>query len=492
MGRPGYVLVKSADLPLTIITDVSEQQPAQEPDLVVEPVEVVPATVDPGQRFRLYGTLKNNGTAESDATIVRYYRSTDDIISTEDTQLGTGNRNPLAANASIRRYLAVTAPTTPGTYYYGVCVDSVPNESDTTNNCSAAVSITVQQPAQEPDLVVEAVQVVPATVDPGQSFRLYATLKNNGTAESAATIVRYYRSTDDIISTEDTQLGRAGRNPLAADASIRRYLTVTAPTTPGTYYYGVCVDSVPNESDTTNNCSVAVSITVQQPAQKPDLVVEQPTVSKSTLTPGENFTLSVTVKNQEVGSAAATTLRYYRSTDATISTSDTEVGTDSVSGLGANESSAESISLTAPAEAGTYYYGACVDSVTDESNANNNCSAGVSITVERVNLVLSASTTAPLTESNLDGSVVTLTLSGGAFNPPVRGTSGGQIVSNSVLGVEVSGIPGVTIPSEIVPSNVYFNGVRQDGIRYAIDRISDTELAVELHSMALTLTLMRY
>ena len=112
-GSPGYVLVKSGDLPLTIITDVSEQQPAPKPDLVVEPVEIVPATVDPGQRFRLYATLKNNGTEESAATIVRYYRSTDDIISTEDTQLGTGNRNPLAADASIRRYLTVTAPTTP-------------------------------------------------------------------------------------------------------------------------------------------------------------------------------------------------------------------------------------------------------------------------------------------------------------------------------------------------------------------------------------------
>ena len=56
------------------------------------------------------------------------------------------------------------------------------------------------------------------------------------------------------------------------------------------------------------------------PAQKPDLIVEQPTVSKSSLAPGENFTLSATVKNEGAGSAAATTLRYYRSTDATIST----------------------------------------------------------------------------------------------------------------------------------------------------------------------------
>ena len=45
---------------------------------------------------------------------------------------------------------------------------------------------------EQPDLVVEAVEAVPATVEPGQEFRLYATLRNNGTDESAATTVRYY------------------------------------------------------------------------------------------------------------------------------------------------------------------------------------------------------------------------------------------------------------------------------------------------------------
>ena len=119
-----------------------------------------------------------------------------------------------------------------------------------------------QQPRLQPDLVVEAAQAVPATVAPGETFRLYATLKNQGTTESTATTVRYYRSTDRVITTRDTQLSRANRNPLAPNATLRRYLTVTAPTAPGTYYYGVCVDSVTNESDTANNCSRAVSLTV--------------------------------------------------------------------------------------------------------------------------------------------------------------------------------------------------------------------------------------
>ena len=113
----------------------------------------------------------------------------------------------------------------------------------------------------------------------------------------------------------------------------------------------------------------------------PDLVIQTPSVSDSSPNAGESFTLSATVRNQGNGLSASTTLRYYRSTDATISTGDTQVGTDAVGGLAASGTSAESISLTAPSTAGTYYYGACVDPVSGESDTGNNCSTAVRVTV---------------------------------------------------------------------------------------------------------------
>ncbi len=113
----------------------------------------------------------------------------------------------------------------------------------------------------------------------------------------------------------------------------------------------------------------------------PDLVVGSPTVDDSSPDAGESFRLSATVRNQGDGRSASTVLRYYRSTDATITTGDTAVGADSVPGLDARESETESVLLTAPAAPGTYYYGACVDSVAGESDATNNCSASVTITV---------------------------------------------------------------------------------------------------------------
>ena len=102
--------------------------------------------------------------------------------------------------------------------------------------------------------------------------------------------------------------------------------------------------------------------------------------------PGGSFSLSAGVRNVGDGDSAATTLRYYRSTDATIMTSDTVVGTDGVAGLAASAISSESVQLTAPSTAGTYYYGACVGAVVDESDTTNNCSRSVSIAVEEPDL----------------------------------------------------------------------------------------------------------
>ena len=234
--------------------------------------------------------------------------------------------------------------------------------------------------ATAPDLSVDMPTLDDSSLETGDSFTLSATVRNGGDASLASTTLRYYRSTDSTITSSDTSVGTDSVSGISAGGSGDESIDLTAPDTPGTYYYGACVDSVSGESDTTNNCSSGVAVTVSA-AAAPDLTVDTPTVDDSTLETGDSFTLSATVRNQGDGASVATTLRYYRSTDSTITRSDTSVGTDSVSRLSAGGSGDESIDLTAPSTAGTYYYGACVDSVSGESDTTNNCSASVEVTV---------------------------------------------------------------------------------------------------------------
>ena len=366
------------------------------PDLVVAPPSVSDSGPVAGTQFTMWATVRNVGEGASEATRLRYYRSPDATISTADTEVSTVAVTGLAASNSARESVDVTAPSAAGTYYYGACVDAVTDEADITNNCSSSVRVTVREPAPgEPDLAVAAPSVSDSGPTVGATFTLLATVRNDGEGTSAATTLRYYRSPDATITTSDMEVGTDEIAGLAASGSSSESVDVTAPATSGTYYYGACVDAVTDEADITNNCSSSVRVTVREPAPgEPDLVVVvvAPSVSDSGPTVGATFTLSATIRNDGEGTSAATTLRFYQSTDATITTADTGVGTGDVAALAASGSTNESVDVTAPATAGTYYYGACVDSVADESDTTNNCSPSAQVAVSEPDLVVATPT----------------------------------------------------------------------------------------------------
>ena len=355
--------------------------PAAKTDLVVHSPRVSDNSPHAGASFTLSVTLRNNGVEASAPTTLRYYRSTDTMITTSDTLVVTDAVSGLAPSASSSKSVQLNAPSTAGTYYYGVCVDAVADESDTSNNCSASVQVDVSEPATSPDLSVGSPSVSDSSLETGGTLTLSATVSNQGDGEAPATTLRYYRSTDAMITTSDTAVGTDPVGALSPSGTSPQSISLTAPSTAGTYYYGACVDAVADESDTNNNCSASVQVDVSEPATSPDLSVGSPSVSDSSLETGGTLTLSATVSNQGDGEAPATTLRYYRSTDATITNSDTLVVTDAVSGLAPSASSSKSVQLNAPSTAGTYYYGVCVDAVADEPDTSNNCSASVQVDV---------------------------------------------------------------------------------------------------------------
>ena len=372
---------------IEVYVQESESEAQGQPDLTVASPTVSDDRPGAETTFILSVTVNNAGDGAAPSAMMRYFQSPDETISASDTPAGTDTVVALGVFGSGSKSVELTAPSTLGTYYYGACVDAVTNESDTTNNCSPSVEVNVpmSEPQSEgnPDLSIAAlvVEQSPGGTYTNDAFALSVTVRNSGEGDAAVTTLRYYRSTDSTISASDTEVDTDEVAGLAASASGSESVVLTAPSTSGTYYYGACVDAVEGESDTTNNCSSGSEVEVLDPQRTPNLVVVTLTVNDATPETGATFTLSARVRNRGVGDAAATTLRYYRSTDATITASDTEVGTDPVDGLGVLESSAESVEVTAPAVTGTYYYGACVDEVAEESDTTDNCSTSVRVDV---------------------------------------------------------------------------------------------------------------
>ena len=447
------------------------------PDLTFQVVAIAsgPSGFASGGNFLMIAIILNVGDGASAATTLRYFRSTDATLTTSDTQVGTDAVPGLAASEFSRQTLDVTLPSSHGTYYYGVCVDAVAGETNTSNNCSmggrvvvpstppqkrveitprevtlaalgdtaaltarvldaegnvisgeavswnslnpdvatvdaagvvtavangiagvtasasgartglARVTVALQSDQGNPDLEIPFIgtTTVVGNTYPLESFQVGASVRNNGDGPSEVTTLRIYRSVDTTVDTSDTQVGTASVAGLAASENASTTIRVRSPLSPGTYYYGACVDAVAGESDTTNNCGGSVAVPVV-PRGQPDLVVQTPSLNPPFPTAGATFTLTATVWNfaQVVdGTSEATTLRIYRSVDTTVDTSDTQVGTDTVPALGPRGRSTQSVDLTAPSTPGTYYYAACVDAVTDESDTTNNCSNRLTVHV---------------------------------------------------------------------------------------------------------------
>ena len=212
--------------------------------------------------MQITSTVRNRGSGPSDVTILRYYVSTDATISPEDTEVGRVRVSLLSGSESVAKSVSARASSTPGVYYYGACVDAVDRESDTANNCSEAVAVAVIQPL--PDLVVYEPTVSESSPLAGAFLKVTVSLGNRGDESSAATTLRYYRSTDPIVNSADTELEMADLSELSASESLDESIYTYAPSTPGTYYYGACVDPVKGEPDTANNCSSAVTAVVSE------------------------------------------------------------------------------------------------------------------------------------------------------------------------------------------------------------------------------------
>ena len=189
----------------------------------------------------------------------------------------------------------------------------------------------------------------------------------------------YYRIYYDDFFSSNCRLTRSRSTSfceLLADNVTDATYTHSSPDADDNYYWVVaCNSGGCSEIDSDNPAPMAGAAT------GPDLTVDAPTVSDGNPAAGASFTLNATVRNRGNSASTATTLRYYRSTDATVTSADTSEGTNAVESLNASATSEHSVSLSAPDSDGTYYYGACVDTVSDETDTGNNCSTAVVVSV---------------------------------------------------------------------------------------------------------------
>ncbi len=262
------------DLSATQRVSVQVASPSA-PDLEFTSVTPTSVTISPGNSVTADFTLRNSGGAPAPPTTIRLYISSDASISTSDTETSSTLGPSLAVGAGVIFTPTITSNSLDD-YWFGLCADAVSGESNTQNNCSQGVHVEIVSTGS-PDLVVNLSESA-VTIAPGNSFSYDITVRNQGDGASAATEIRAYYSTDPTITTSDQSISDpAGVPPLgpSQEGSATGEHTVGAGTPEGTDYIGVCVDAVPGESDTGNNCSSAITVTITSGGGSTDYTVAQ-------------------------------------------------------------------------------------------------------------------------------------------------------------------------------------------------------------------------
>ncbi len=228
----------------------------------------------------------------------------------------------------------VTVTTTPDsgyevdtvTYTYGTITSNVSGSGNTYTFTMPASDVTVNVTFKEsvPPAELERVTLTanPTEVTVGDSITLTATV---APSDLSGVTYKFYKSVDSTVSEDDTNLASSGST-----------VTVTEESTPGSYYYYV-VATVGSKEVTSDVISVTV-----KPLSITGVTLNS---SKSSVHPGNEFTLTATVAPSDLSDV---TYKFYRSTDNSETTKDDDVEIDT----GTNNVA----TITASETTGTYYY----------------------------------------------------------------------------------------------------------------------------------------
>jgi parallel beta-helix repeat protein len=230
------------------------------------------------------------------------------------------------------------------------------------------------RPPRLPDLTVTGLSSPASGLAPGSQVTVTVTVKNIGTAGSAATQLYLYVAATATPQTVLAPVSTLSIGQLGAGASATQTVATTVPTlSPGTYSLVAQADraNAITESNEANNLKTA-SITIVAPAAA-DIVVSALLVP-STLSSGSVVSAGVTVTNQGGSSAAAVAGSLRLATTPDGSGSPATLATLSFGSVAAGSSTVKTVSFTVPSVTSGTYYVIADAQVTQgtESNTTNN------------------------------------------------------------------------------------------------------------------------
>jgi len=345
-------------------------------DLVVASFSV-PQKGGAGLPLTLSVGIRNQGPGGAAPTSTRFYVTTSGTLGPGAIALeGAYNVPALASGATSSGPVTAGVPSNvaPGYYFVFVKVDAdgVETETSESNNTYLGGLVTIG-----PDLTITSFGA-PAAAEAGGTILVTDAVINLGGGGTAASMTRFYLSTNSALDSSDFLLPGGRPVPtLAPGASSSGSVTLTIPSTwqTGSYYLIAKTDGDNTQPETSEGNNTAARV-LQIGG---DLIVSALT-APSAAAPGATIQIGETTTNQRSGAIAASTTRIYLSTNAVLDASDVLLSSRQVPALaGGASSAASSISVDLPPASGVgaYYLiaKADADNVVPETDETNNTTA---------------------------------------------------------------------------------------------------------------------
>ncbi len=462
-------------------------------DLLMTAIATASTEANTGETITIDSTITNQGSTETTNTFyVGYYLSTDAIITTADTRIGSRYIYHLAAGGSFTRTTLVTIPSSlaVGTYYLGAIADDTGRQIENNENNNVRVATTPLHVIEDVDLVISSVDTADNQVYRGSAINVTYTIHNaGGSPTDSGSWVGIYLSSDATITSADTRIGSRYIYNMAAGVSYSQTISATIPSdlAAGSYYLGAIADDTGLQIESNEDNNARVATTPLQVSQDVDLLITALNTPDSQVYRGSAIGVTYTIHNAGGSPTdSGSWVGIYLSSDTTITSADTRIGSRYIYNMAAGVSYSRTIPATIPSGLtdGTYYLGAIADDtgLQTESNEDNNARvAATPLQVSQdVDLLITALSTPDSQVYRGSAIGVTYTIHNAGGSPTDSGSwvgiylssdatitnadtrIGSRYIYNMAAGVSYSRTIPVTIPSNLAVGSYHLGAIADD------------------------------
>ena len=321
------------------------------------------------------------------------YLSTDNTITSSDTQVGNDqSRSSINGGStgtdSLSTSNRIPSSLNPGNYYWGIIVDIDDDVSESNENNNAYVCNQVYIEDDLPDIFADSVGTSTSSVVMGDTITVTYRIENLGNDYTGSFYWELYLSTDTTITTNDIFVDEFSVSTISAGSykSGSQYsVPIPIGINTGYYYLGMIADSRSSvtELDESNNVVADTGrIDIEEMADIVPTTFSGPSSAMS----GDQVGIDWRIDNDGDDATGWFYWEAYISTDSSITTSDTKLGSSqqvsSVS-AGSYRTGTYNVNLPSSISSGTYYFGIIVDSTDriDEGDETNNILTGNQISI---------------------------------------------------------------------------------------------------------------